>query len=559
MFKLNISNIKGLLIKSGKIDEATASLCVESSKMLNISFEQTLVDKEILSKDEIYSVLNKEYGIPYIDIKNLLPDYELLSKIEHSILIETKSFPVSLNEESFQIAMSEPLNIFHIDRLKNSIEYEICPFFSDPQQIIAKQQEVLGKKNIEDKLKTLTVKEDFYSVNSDDSIYFDAEDSDDSLFSFITSIISDAAEKSASDIHFDPNEKEVKVRFRVDGNLSYILDIPEEIYPNIVSRIKLLSSLNISEKRLPQDGGFDLDFQNLKLDIRTSFVPTLHGEKAVLRIANKKLKIADLNDLGLCQYDNRLIRRIIERQQGLILVTGPTGSGKTTTLYSILKEMNTRNKNIITIEDPVEQKIEGLNQIQINTDIGLDFENVLRHVLRQDPDIIMVGEIRDLETAKLAISAAITGHMVLSTLHTEDSASAVMRLMDMGVEKHMIISALRAVISQRLYRKNCSECLVEEAVRNDYISYFKENDIMKTFSSKGCNICDYTSCSGRGAIFEILEFNDMINELFKESLSINDIRNALELLNHQTLKSEMLNKIKKSDADFREYIKLFGI
>lgn len=455
--------------------------------------------------------------------------------------------------------MSEPLNILHLDIIKNSLKYEILPYFSDPSQILIKQQEYLKENIIEDRLKSIIVKEELYSDGNEESVYYGSFQADDNLLEFISSVITRATQRSASDIHFDPSEENVKVRFRIDGDIMNIFEIPKEIYPNIVSRFKLLSSLNISEKRLPQDGGFDIELQNNRFDIRSSFVPTLFGEKIVLRIVNKHLNTTEIDQLGMEANEISLVKRIIERKQGLILVTGPTGSGKTTTLYSILKELNSDNINIITIEDPVEQKIEGLNQIQVNTEIGLDFKTILRHVLRQDPDVIMVGEIRDIETARMAISSAITGHMVLSTLHTEDSASALVRLMDMGIEKHLVLTAVRAVISQRLYRVNCPKCLKEEKVRHDYIQYFNEIGIDKIFSSSGCEDCRYTSCVGREALFEVLEFNDKVNEIFRDNLSIVEIRKTLNLLKHETLNSKMIEKIKSGKADFNEYIKLFGI
>ena len=362
---------------------------------------------------------------------------------------------------------------------------------------------------------------------------------------FVNQIISGAIKSLASDIHLESFENSYRIRYRIDGYLREILNLPIERSLAIVSRLKIMSNLDISEKRRPQDGKIRFPFQNIVVDIRVSTLPTYFGEKIVLRILNKSQVQVDLSKLGLNNSQLDILKKNINLPYGMILVTGPTGSGKTTTLYAALKSVHSIEKNILTIEDPIEYNFDGINQSHVRPDIGYDFANALRSFLRQDPDVIMVGEIRDKETAEIAIRASLTGHLVFSTLHTNDSPSAITRLIDMGIEPFLVASSIKLIIAQRLVRVLCS-------CKNKVYDNQLPDGIKTMFKKVGCGKCSYTGYRGRTAIFELLEVNESISELISKIISANEIRKKAKENGFKTLREAGIEKINMGDTTYEE-------
>jgi len=419
-------------------------------------------------------------------------------------------------------------------------------FFTNtiPQLILISEKEFQEK--FEEYLSNLS--NQFLKEESEES--FEPEDilqtSDTPVVQLINSIFLKATRVNASDIHFEPFSDKVIVRYRMDGVLHQINEIPLSIYPEVVSRIKVLSKLNVAEKRIPQDGRIRIKIGQKEIDMRVSTLPTVFGERVVIRLLDKSTKILTLEELGLYPEDKEIFENIINKPYGLVLVTGPTGSGKSTTLYASLLKLKTPRKNIITVEDPVEYQIDGISQVQVNPKIGLTFSAGLRSILRQDPDIIMVGEIRDLETAEMAIHASMTGHLVLSTLHTNDAPSSITRLADMGIEAFLIASSLEGVIAQRLVRRVCEFCkeeIIPDIKEREFLNrYIEIKDNFKLYKGKGCEHCLYTGYKGRIAIYEIMKIDEDFRSIISKSTDSKVIRDYALKKGMKTLIQDGLKK-----------------
>lgn len=377
----------------------------------------------------------------------------------------------------------------------------------------------------------------------------------------VNEIIVNAAKMNASDIHFDPTENGINVRIRIDGILNTYYKIPNDIKQNVITRIKILSGMNITETRLPQDGAIKNDIKGMNLDLRVSSLPTKHGEKIVIRIMDYSMSLKGIEYLCFSEINYKKILKMISNPNGIILVTGATGSGKSTTVYSFLQKLNTEGVNIVTVEDPVEMEIQGINQVQVNSEIGLDFATVLRSVLRQDPNIIMVGEIRDSETARIAVRASITGHLVLSTVHTNNSLNTIERLLDMDVERYLLSSALTGIVSQKLARKLCSKCRKERPTTQSEKIMFKNAlglDIDKTFEAVGCEVCG-DGFQGRVAIQEVLLITQEIKDAISSGIRKDELRKLIYTKDVITMLQDGLYKVIAGFTTFNEILKLIEL
>jgi type IV pilus assembly protein PilB len=390
---------------------------------------------------------------------------------------------------------------------------------------------------------------DYYYKN-----YIKQDDNISHTIEILDNILRQAIIEKASDVHIEPQEQNVTIRIRVDGYLKEILTYSHDIYNQLITRIKILGKMDIAEKRLPQDGRVDIDIDDNIVDLRISTIPTVLGEKLVIRVLDRRNFLKDKIDLGFTKYDLSLLDKIIKKPNGIILVTGPTGSGKTTTLYSILKDLSNLDKNIVTIEDPVEYKLKGINQIQVNTKIGLTFAGGLRSILRQDPDIIMIGEIRDSETAKIAIRAAITGHLVISTMHTNDAISAINRLIDMDIPPYLLGTSLVGVIAQRLVRKACAMCCEEYDISNEEKKILDIKEHIKLIRARKCKSCDNKGYRGRTAIYEIVNINAEIRDMILKSSSSNEIKNESIKYGMLTLKESCKNLVINKKTTVEEFM-----
>lgn len=506
----------------------------EQKDNTSVKTGETLLKLGLISEEDFLKALSIQLNIPYQPkIKPEDVDPSIVSKVPFAFIKKHKIFPMGAWEDGIRVIVREPLELEPLDDLALFFNQSIVPvissekeintaidkFYSQEADTTAKVIQDLDEGELGDIEKGMEESDDLLDV-----------DHDAPIIKLVNLILFHAVKDRASDVHIEPFEKELKVRYRVDGILYNILSPPKRYQSAIVSRIKVMAKLDIAEKRLPQDGRINIKMTNREVDIRVSVVPTSFGERIVMRLLDKSGMLLKMEDIGLSKETHDQIKKLICRSNGIILVTGPTGSGKTTTLYSVLSTINTVDKNIITVEDPVEYQLEGIGQIQVNPKIDLTFANGLRSILRQDPDVIMVGEIRDAETAEIAIHASLTGHLVFSTLHTNDSPGAITRLVDMGIEPFLISSSVIAVAAQRLVRVICDECkeaykpngkLLEEIG----ISY---NDLDKgegvLYRGKGCSKCIDTGYVGRTGIYELLIVDDGIRRLLMNNADASSIR-----------------------------------
>ena len=468
------------------------------------------------------------------------PDIEAAALLDHQLAVDMMVLPLSQEGDRLWLAMAEPSNFQVINDLQFITGFFIEPVLANEADIRYQINQLYGKAKIENIASQFLVDENIrqYQLNSE----LRAQIQNAPTVQFVDSLIESAALHRASDIHIEPYENILRARFRIDGRLTDMQTVNASLLPNVISRLKIMAGMNIAEKRLPQDGHFNLVIHDEPIDFRLSTLPTLYGEKAVLRLLYDHKERFGIHDLGFFSEDLENLDRLFKNPYGAVIITGPTGSGKSTTLTSFLAELNKGHMNIVTVEDPVENPIEGINHVPVDPKIGLDFPRALRHILRQDPDIIMVGEIRDSETAAIATQAAITGHLVLSTLHTNDAAGVFPRLVDMGVEPFMVAASLNGVIAQRLVRRLCSYCKSEttpNAVEAKLLNLPAETAI---YSAKGCKQCSYTGYKGRFAIYEYIILNEeMRQKLATVRYEPSEISNILKTSGRSMLENSVPN------------------
>jgi len=493
-----------ILVERGKIDTEDLERALELQKERGDKLGKILVDMGLIAQRDMLGALSDQLGIPLVVVDQAPPSAPEIDGLSHRFLRQCRAFPAALAGSTLTVAMADPLDFETIAALRAYSGLEIQTVLAAEQEIIDAIEKHYGE----------TERHAVMGEGEDEQATADLEHlrdmaSEAPVIRLVNAMIADALEKRSSDIHIEPFEKEFRVRFRVDGVLFNQEPPPRELKAAIISRLKLMAKLNIAERRLPQDGRIKIRILGREVDLRVSTLPTLYGESVVMRLLDRST--GDFYDLRRLGFDEHMLDRMehfTSLPHGIFLVTGPTGSGKSTTLYSALKRINLPDKKIITIEDPVEYQMDGINQIHVNPQIGLTFAAGLRHIVRQDPDVIMVGEIRDRETADIAIRAALTGHLVFSTLHTNDAPSAITRLTDMGVENYLITSSLVAVLAQRLVRVICVHC---KTPAGPAISPVGET--VSTFRGAGCPECNGTGYTTRVGIFEMMDLNDEIRKL----------------------------------------------
>lgn len=520
------SNLKlgELLLYLGKIDNDQFESALAEQKFTNKKFGEILVEKELVSAADIVEALEYQLGFPRVDLSKFQINNKVVTLIPETIARKYKVIAIDKKDDKLVVAMVDPLNFFAVDDIKLYTKMELEPVIATNLDISRSIDKYYSGES------TKKLLEEFKESTSP----FDNDDIEDSemlevtsapIVRLLNSIIEQAVRSRASDIHIEPYADEIRVRFRIDGDLIEIMTLPNNNLSPIVTRIKIIGKMNIAEKRLPQDGRVEGIINDKEVDMRISSLPTVYGEKIVIRLLDKTNFNFSKETLGFSKKNLQLFDNILAQPYGMILVTGPTGSGKSTTLYAILKELNKIEKNIITVEDPVEYKLAGINQVQVNTKAGLTFATGLRSILRQDPDTIMVGEIRDSETAKIAIRAAITGHLVLSTLHTNDSPSTIARLVDMGIEPYLVSSAVIGIVSQRLVKKLCNKCKepYEASYSEKTMLTIPEDDELTLYKPIGCNACNQ-GFRGRMAVHELMAVDEGLRRLIDSGANIDDIR-----------------------------------
>jgi len=482
------------------------------------------------SEEDVLRWLAKEYGLSYTNLEDVEPDRQLLSLFPARILLKEELLPLKRTNGTVEIATSRLFATQGMDALKTLTGLNLHPVLASSEAVQREMKKNLGVGA--DTIGTLDEDKTFQVVdeNAENNNLDDAGEDEASIIRFVNQVLKDAIELRASDIHLEPFEDEFRIRYRIDGELQDT-SVPAQLkrfQPAIVSRVKILSHLNIAEKRLPQDGRIKIRIEDAEVDIRVSVIPMLHGEAVVMRLLRQNSKLRGLQDIGMDTRELACFRNVLQMPHGIILVTGPTGSGKTSTLYTALNEINDAVRKIITIEDPVEYQLKGVNQIQVSEKSGLTFARGLRSILRHDPDVVLIGEIRDQETAQIAVQASLTGHLVFSTLHTNDAPGALTRLVDMGVEPYLVASSLEAVLAQRLVRVLCKHCKQPDESPAAQTLKAKIGIPAGTtiYKSVGCRECRNTGFMGRHAIFEWMDSNPEIRQLILQNASSDLIRNA---------------------------------
>ncbi|MFA5260359.1 MAG: ATPase, T2SS/T4P/T4SS family [Candidatus Omnitrophota bacterium] len=552
--------IETLKIKKEDLDEA-----IELQRSKNISLDRALIEKGLIKEEDLMVLLVRELHIPFINLKKYKIDPSLKEAIPERVARQYRILPISQMQKTVTIAMADPLNIFAIDDLKNLTGKEVDVVMSTESDILHAIEAYYGSKissSVQDVSKDIDMGE--LEIISDSELVTDSETMADEgeqapIIRLVNLVIREAIKQRASDIHIEPMIECMRVRYRIDGTLIHAMKIPKENQNAIIVRVKIMSRLDITASQVPQDGRFKMRVNNQEVDFRVSLLPTTFGQKIVLRVLDKRNLRIGLDGLGFSDESAGKLKEAIAQPFGMILVTGPTGSGKSTTLYSIVNELNTTDKNIITIEDPVEYVVDGLTQIQVKPDIGLTFAEGLKAILRQSPDIVMVGEIRDYETADIAIKASLTGQMVYSTLHTNDAAGALTRLVDMGVEPFLVASSLVMVCAQRLCRKICPHCKevidIPDKVLKELDIPLKKDRVF--YMGKGCAHCRQSGFFGRLGITEMMPLNDHIREMLILGKSSDEIKEyARDKLGMLTLWDDGLQKFLKGDTTLDEVLRI---
>jgi type IV pilus assembly protein PilB len=530
---------------------------------------QILVDQALVSERDAYEAKAYEMGLPFVDLDRTTPDPSAVNVVREHIAKRYNVMPVKKEGNVLYLAMADPNNVMAIDDVRVNSRCAVRPVLAAPGAIEDAIRRAYGGSAVAGDgsvpagegggtparpadLKASVMSEvAAYSARGDleedeKAVLREAEEGP--IVRAANIIIQRAIDERASDIHVEPQIRNVRVRYRIDGVLHEVLTLPKYIQAPLISRYKIMAEMNIAEKRLPQDGRIPIRYQNKDYDLRVSSIPTPLGEKIVMRILDKTSVLIGLNKLGFTPETQARLEELVMQPQGMVLSTGPTGSGKTTTQYSILHKLNSVEKNILTIEDPIEYQLPGISQVQVNRKAGLTFANALRAFLRQDPDIIMVGEMRDLETAEIAIEAALTGHLVLSTLHTNDAPSAVIRMIDMGVEPYLIAATVTGVLAQRLARRVCQKCKQPREIRAADLRAFgfqvEDPDQMVTiWEGTGCEECRYRGYKGRIGIFELMVVNAEIAELIVRRAPLSDIKEAAKANGMKELREDGLIKV----------------
>lgn len=555
-----------VLKKAGLLTEDQLKIALEEQNKKGGRFGEVLIRLQFVTEDQMALALAKQLGIMHASAEKglLRPNlHQGLDKlIPEGYAIAHAILPISKHLNSLTIAMIDPLDLMTIDDMAKMTGCDISVVVATKTDLMPAletfyRNKELMKKQIQDKY--ISQDEKKISVDKDKDrekdrvnigdIVSEAEEAP--IIRFVDLILMEAIEQNASDIHIEHFENRISIRYRIDGVLYEVNPPDTKLYFAIISRVKILSKMDIAERRLPQDGGFSLNYKDRSIDIRVSSVPTVFGEKIVMRLLDKTALPLNLEILGIEPQELELVKKEIYKPYGMVFATGPTGSGKSTSLYAILNTIKSPKKNIITVEDPVEYKLDGVNQVQVKPLIGLNFANALRAFLRQDPDIMMVGEVRDLETAQMCIRAALTGHLVLSSLHTNDSPTAVSRLMDIGVEPFLLVSSLNLVIAQRLIRRLCARCKQEATPEGPLKDIKLDGPI---FKAKGCTVCRFTGFQGRVGIFEVLTINEEIRGLIYNRESSDVIRKKARDNGMRLLYEVGLEKLKKGLTTYEEVL-----
>ncbi len=557
MIKKPRKRLGDLLLEVGMITQEQLDAAIDFQKKTGEKLGNAITKLGYASEDDIIQVLEFQLGIPHVKLEKYNIEKLACSSIPESIARRYGLIPIKIDKGILTVAMSDPLNVFAIDDVRIYSGLEVQPVIANNASVIKAIDKYYGAdkamRAVEEFKKehsTLKINSEVVTDQSEDEV------NNSPAVKAINSIIEQAVRSRASDIHIEPFETYINIRYRIDGQLSVIMRPDIDIMTAISARIKIIGGMNIAEKRLPQDGRISIEVDGREYDLRVSILPTMYGEKIVIRIADKNAFILSKEELGFNEYEIKQFTNMLQNPHGIILVTGPTGSGKSTTLYSAISEINRQDINIVTVEDPVECIIEGVNQVQVNTKTGMTFATSLRSILRQDPDVIMIGEIRDTETAEIAVRAAITGHLVLSTIHTNDAPSSVLRLIDMGIEPYMVSSAMVGVIAQRLVRRICPNCTEKYTATDEDMEILRlEGERPTLYKGRGCPMCTFTGYRGRQGVYEVITVSKKHKEMINNRCSEGELKEYSIENGMQTLRENLIKKVLAGETTVSELVK----
>jgi len=557
--------ITSFLREEGILDEAMVKKLTEESSQSGKSILSILKSRNLINPNQFTKLTATTNNIEFINLSPEVIDPVAVHLVSFEIARQHTLIPVRIEKNTIYVAMSSPLNLFVRDTITTKTGYKVVPLAATTEAV---NQAIAYHFNVESvtkqdivamRLKQSSAEDTKTQKNRGQSKIADAP-----IVRLVDSIITGAIDARASDLHIEPQEPDMRVRYRIDGILVEAIEVPASVQREVISHIKILANMDISERRLPQDGHISVYHNNKDYDLRVSSLPGTNGEKIVIRILDTSVGLASLEDIISSPGDLAKFNTLIKKPYGMILLAGPTGSGKTTTLNSIIQSLNCIEKNIVTVEDPVEYRLVGVTQVQVKSEIGMTFASGLRSILRQDPDIILIGEIRDLETAEIAISAALTGHLVLSTLHTNDAAGAMSRLINLGVSPFQLSSAMLGIIAQRLVRTLCPKCkesyeATPEELEIIYGKDANKKQKTKNYRSKGCDACRNTGYLGRQGVYEILEIDSTIKDMVVEGLSDNDIKNQAIAQGMKTLKIQGIEQVSNGTTTMEEVQRVIDI
>jgi type IV pilus assembly protein PilB len=547
-----------VIVDMGFVSSAQAKEAIESSRSTGTTPEQVLVDNGALTHDQLARALAERYGLDHLDLSVFSVDMAAANLVTSAAAKRYQAVPVGFaDKRTLIVAMADPSNVLAVDDMAIMTGYEVRVAVAAPEDVAAL---ILRLDRLEDAVGESDAQLEQAQDHRAEVVELHESAEDAPVIKLVNQIVAQAVERRASDVHLAPQGGELRVRFRVDGVLQDVTTIPRRMAAGVVSRVKIMAELDIAERRLPQDGRVGLVVDGRHIDLRLVTLPSVHGEAVVLRVLDKESIVVALDKLGLAETDRERFERAFHQAHGTVLVTGPTGSGKSTTLYAALALLNTTEKSILTVEDPVEYEMEGLTQLQVSNKSGLTFASGLRSMMRADPDVIMVGEIRDRETAQIAVESALTGHLVLSTLHTNDAPSAITRLIEMGIEPFLVASALDCVVAQRLARLLCSSCKRRTIIPAEVLreNGYKALVDLEAYEQVGCRRCGGSGFSGRVGLYEVMSVSSEIQSMALERRPAEEIRDVAVRQGMRRLRDDGLEKVRQGRTSVAEVVRVIG-